>query len=191
MWLLDMLSHKFQSHQINTTEPDPEIVKLLKTHPLFTELQAFKAVRIDNIDISDPIKKKMCICYFTIFYEQVELVVLDIVEDYPKYVGDAALISHRLAYSINNLREIALSNAIPKIFLDKYTPRIVNNIDILTNIITEVCQTKIYSDSKDEICAILDVTLTFMKFCLDSAEGIINHMNGELHMALEGSVFDV
>lgn len=173
-----------------TDVPNQDVVAKLKYHPIFQEFKLIDNVKIDSLNISDPLKYKMAVCYLKMLYGNIEKCVCEMVEKYPEYCVDPSLIGDMLLGSVTKTRNDAVGGGIPSVFLNKYNPRTFNNINILTNIITEVHQRRMHSGMYDEMCSVLDVLLVYMRTSLESVEGLINAMNGELHLALVGSVFD-
>lgn len=190
MNFLKLLFKKDKDDVWTNDAPNQDVVTKLKYHPIFQEFRSFDNVKIDSLNISDPLKYKMAVYYLKMLYGNMEKCVCEMVEKYPEYCVDPSLIGDALLGSVTKTRNDAVGEGIPSVFLNKYNPRTFSNINILTNIITEVHQRRMYSTMYDEMCSVLDVSLVYMRTSLESVEGLINAMNGELHLALVGSVFD-
>ena len=63
-------------------------------------------------------------------------------------------------------------------------------MSITINTVIEIHQNQLYNSLEEEMSAYLDIVLMSMRMTLETLEDLINSMNGELHHALVGSVFD-
>ena len=83
-----------------------------------------------------------------------------------------------------------MGTGVPPLFMDQYEPSTYSVISIIINVIIEIHRYRMYTTTYDEVCSILDICLIYIRINIDLAENLINEMNGELHHALVGSVFD-
>lgn len=163
----------------------------LYTHPIFTEFTIIETIRLDGLQISDPIKKRMSLEYLKILFNEIDLMVCDMVDRYPEPLNNSAQFASKVYEAVKNVRSRALEAGVVPIFIEKYGPRSFETLSTLTNIIIEVHQHRIFRDNYGAMCEILTVMLAYLRISIDQVEGIVSGMNGELSRALEGSVFDI
>lgn len=169
---------------------DERAIKKLENHPIFQEFQSFSTVQIDSLAIKDPLKKRMAVCYLKLLYADLEVGMRDIIRNYQSYCDTPSKIGEVLRESVVRTREKAIGCGVPQIFMYNYEPKTFSIISIIINVVIEVHRNNMYSSTYDELCSILDICLVYMRIGIDSAENLINDMNGELRHALVGSIFD-
>ena len=169
---------------------DERTIKRLANHPLFQEFQSLDTVQIDSLAIKDPLKKKMAVTYLKLLYHHLEKAANEIVADYVAYCEHPSRIGERLRNCVSETRSQAIVSGVPTVFMDQYEPSTYSVISVIINAIIEIHRNKMYTTIYDEICSVLDICLIYIRIELDLAENLINEMNGELHHALVGSIFD-
>lgn len=174
----------------NSDGLDERTIKRLANHPLFQEFQSLDTVQIDSLAIKDPLKKKMAVTYLKLLYHQLEKAANEIVADYVAYCEHPSRIGERLRSCVSETRSQAIVSGVPTVFMDQYEPSTYSVISVIINAIIEIHRNKMYTTTYDEICSVLDICLIYIRIELDLAENLINEMNGELHHALVGSIFD-
>lgn len=174
----------------NSDGLDERTIKRLANHPLFQEFQSLDTVQIDSLAIKDPLKKKMAVTYLKLLYHQLEKAANEIVADYVAYCEHPSRIGERLRSCVSETRSQAIVSGVPTVFMDQYEPSTYSVISVIINAIIEIHRNKMYTTIYDEICSVLDICLIYIRIELDLAENLINEMNGELHHALVGSIFD-
>lgn len=172
----------------NRTEEEEK--EILRSHPLFVEIQSTDIIKLEQISVSDLIKKRMTIFYMKLLFKELQIVANTIVDNYGSTRTNITQITDLLYNSVTTIRDDAVAGGVPPIFIEKFSPRLMNNVSIVTTSIMDVHNISQYTDVFSETLAILDVILLYTRFTLDALGGIVEHMNGELHHALEGSVFD-
>lgn len=188
--MFPFFGHKTKDDWSNSGPMDEEELKRLMNHPIFQEFQSLDTVKIDSLAIKDPLKKKMATTYLKILYRHLEVAAHDIVGDYADYCDHPSRIGERLRNSVSDTRSDAIGAGVPSLFMDQYEPSTYSVISIIINVIIEIHRYRMYSTTYDEVCSILDICLIYIRIEIDLAENLINEMNGELHHALVGSVFD-
>lgn len=174
----------------NSDGLDERTIKRLANHSLFQEFQSLDTVQIDSLAIKDPLKKKMAVTYLKLLYHQLEKAANEIVADYVAYCEHPSRIGERLRSCVSETRSQAIVSGVPTVFMDQYEPSTYSVISVIINAIIEIHRNKMYTTIYDEICSVLDICLIYIRIELDLAENLINEMNGELHHALVGSIFD-
>ena len=188
--MFPFFGRKNKDDQSNSGSMDEQELKRLSNHPSFQEFQSLDTVKIDSLAIKDPLKKKMATAYLKILYRHLEAAANDIVGDYVEYCEHPSRIGERLRNSVSDTRVEAIGTGVPPLFMDQYEPSTYSVISIIINVIIEIHRYRMYTTTYDEVCSILDICLIYIRINIDLAENLINEMNGELHHALVGSVFD-
>lgn len=192
MSFLTQLVKSFKSTTNKTSEvtTDADTIQHLLNHPIFQEFQVFNTVKIDTIAIADPLKRRMARAYLKILYGRMDNAMRDVVKDYVAYCGNPVGIGTKLRDSISDAKKTALNIGVPSLFIDQYEPKAFSTVSITINTVIEIHQNQLYSSLEEEMSAYLDIVLMSMRMTLETLEDLINSMNGELHHALVGSVFD-
>lgn len=162
----------------------------LLTHPIFTEFTIIETIRLDGLQIADPIKKRMAIAYLKILFNEINSMVRTMVENYPEPLHNSAQFASNVYHTIREVKAKALEEGVVPTFIEKYGPRTFETLSTLTNIIIEVHQHRIFRDNYGAMCEILTIMLAYLRISIDQVEGIVSSMNGELSQSLKGSVFD-
>ena len=192
MSFLDQLVKWLHLRTDKTSElvTDADTVHHLTGHPIFQEFQVFNTVKIDTIAIADPLKRRMARSYLKILYGHMDSAMRDVVNDYVTYCGNPVKIGTKLRDAISSTRTASLNIGVPALFIDQYEPKAFSTVSITVNTIIEIHQSQLYNSPEEEMSAYLDIVLVTMRMTLETLEDLINGMNGELHHALVGSVFD-
>lgn len=192
MSFLTQLVKSFKPNTNKTSEvaTDADTIQHLLNHPIFQEFQVFNTVKIDTIAIADPLKRRMARAYLKILYGHMDNAMRDVVKDYVAYCGNPVGIGTKLRDSISDAKKTALNIGVPSLFIDQYEPKAFSTVSITINAVIEIHQNQLYNSLEEEMSAYLDIVLMSMRMTLETLEDLINSMNGELHHALVGSVFD-
>ena len=192
MSFLTQLVKSFKSTTNKTSEvtTDADTIQHLLNHPIFQEFQVFNTVKIDTIAIADPLKRRMARAYLKILHGHMDNAMRDVVKDYVAYCSNPVGIGTKLRDSISDAKKTALNIGVPSLFIDQYEPKAFSTVSITINTVIEIHQNQLYNSLEEEMSAYLDIVLMSMRMTLETLEDLINGMNGELHHALVGSVFD-
>lgn len=172
------------------TKDKEEIIKKLYTHPLLEELRDWGSYRSKVLNIIDPIKRKMAEYYLGLFFSKLRDMVSTAIDNYEVYLDDTTLLNNLIIDTIDNVRVIAMSNEVPPIFLDKFTNYLYGQEKILASVYRDLDKFKYQDSVLDRAIFRLDIGFMLIKCITAEIESVINNMNGELHAALEGSVFE-
>lgn len=183
-WFNDNHPKKYKEKSYEDFQKD-----LLK-HPIFNELETWEEIKVHNLDIDDMAKKRMADCYLSILFEEISKTLTNIVKNYEHYTENTSEIFSDLVNTTIVVRRIAASKGVPNIFLVKFTDRLYKDIQVITNTINELKQTNMYETPNDRMISFLDVGLMYIRLSVITLEDTINGMNGKLHAALSGSIFD-
>lgn len=183
-------SFKPNTNKTNEVATDADTIQHLLNHPIFQEFQVFNTVKIDTIAIADPLKRRMARAYLKILYGHMDNAMRDVVNDYVTYCSNPVGIGTKLRDSISDAKKTALNIGVPSLFIDQYEPKAFSTVSITINTVIEIHQSQLYNSLEEEMSAYLDIVLMSMRMTLETLEDLINSMNGELHHALVGSVFD-
>lgn len=165
----------------------------LSDHPLYKTMDTYRKFKITCLCISNPIKKRMAICYLTIMYNNLSgfLITLSDENRMDLYINDLNLISDGMVSSMNKTEEECLSEGIPQLFLDKMKEFNYRYFDLIMTTLTDIHHSSYYPNNKCVMTSVLDMMLLYVRMMMSNTEVTINNMNGELQAALKGSVFDI
>lgn len=167
-----------------------EIVKVLCSHPAIEELRDWSSYRCRVLDIKDPIKKRMAEYFLSLFFGKLRDAILDIVEHYGDYIDDTTLLNNLIIDTINNVKDEAMTNGVPQIFLDKFINYLYKQARILSLSFKDLDKFQYYNGVIEKSAFRLDLGFMLIRCITYEVEEVINNMNGELKSALEGSIFD-
>lgn len=174
----------------NPEMDDEEFVKTLLSHPIFTELREWDEYRIKILDIDDPIKQNMARHYLGLLFGELRETVKKMVVEHETYLDDTIALNNLLTDTINNVSRTALADGVPEIFLDKFTNYLYTQTRILDSTYKDLDRFKYYNNQIARATFRLDLEFLTIRNITSEVESVINEMNGVLHNALEGSVFD-
>lgn len=171
---------------------DGNINAKLRGHPIFHELDKYESILSNTVKIDDPLKKKMVSCYLKILCSVANEILEEVVTNHEKYTGGNMNALTMLMYKkYDGIRQIAMSQGVPELFLDKISPRVTEALLTLSDVVTELQHQHRYNNQYDEVFTFMDVYLLQIRNNYNTITGIVNNMNGELHRSLEGSPFDL
>lgn len=193
--LVNMLTHNRNRADVTpksktADKAEDDVVAKLRDHPIFHELTKYRSVFIDTLTIADPLKKRMAACYLRIIFDVVEEILNDVVTNYKEYSKHITTLTSSMYQKYSRVESQARAQGVPEIFISKITPRIIENLLTLTGVVDDIHLQHRYNSEYDEILSFMDVYLLQLRYTYNAVGGIINGMNGELHRALEGSIFD-
>jgi hypothetical protein len=174
----------------NTGMTDEEFVAILMNHPIFAELREWEEYRVRVLDITDPIKRNMARFYLGLFFNKFKCAVETSVKEHHKYLDDTVALNNLIIETINDVRESALAGGVPEIFLDKFTNYLYTQTKIFDSTCKDLDRFEYYNNPLARATFRLDLEFMTIRNITSEIESVINDMNGQLHMALEGSVFD-
>lgn len=169
---------------------EEEFVKTLLTHPIFTELREWSEYRSKVLAIQDPIKRNMAKYYVELFFSSFREAVRKMVIEHDVYLEDTIALNNLIIDTIDDVRKNALAGGVPEVFLDKFTHYLYAQTKILDSTYRDLDNFKYYNTPIAKASFRLDLEFLTIRNITSEVESVINSMNGELHMALEGSVFD-
>lgn len=166
------------------------IISALSGHPLLEELREWGTYRSKVLAIQDPTKRKMAEYYLGLFFSNLRDMVSLAIENYDLYLDDTTLLNNLIIDTINDVRDIAMSNGVPPIFLDKFTNYLYTQEKILASTYKDLDKFEYYDGTIERAAFRLDIGLMLTRCVTSEVESVINNMNGELRAALEGSIFE-
>lgn len=174
------------------TPKKEESMDLILRHPCFTELSMWKNTRLNHLDIKDDAKREMTKEYIRIIQSVCEnrmekLKSLSFDEAYNMFTTD--IISNTVTSIANEVHRISSINEIPYIFLDKAEGIIFRHMEEMEEVIMDVQLFGIWEHDIDKILATLDIVYAYIRMMGVEIPLLVNSMNGELKMALEGSKY--
>lgn len=160
--------------------------KKLEKHHFFTSISYWINIEINNLPIENLSKKKV-ICLFlktkyNIFSKNIKRFI-------NSTNNNCEEIENILIKSFKECEDIARSEGIPDIFIDKFRVWDYEHTKILIDSIESIINSKFYSTFEEKIAAILDIMIFSFRLTLVDAEKTINELNGDLEKALEGTIF--
>jgi hypothetical protein len=169
---------------------DEEFVAILRNHPIFSELREWEEYRIKVLEISDPIKRNMAKFYLGLFFSKFKEAMETIVQQHRTYLDDTVALNKLIIETINDVRDYASSVGVPEVFLDKFTNYLYTQTKIFDSTCKDLDRFEYYNNPLARATFRLDLQFLTIRNITSELESVINDMNGELHTALEGSVFD-
>lgn len=169
---------------------EEEFVKRLMAHPIFTELREWSEYRTKVLMIEEPLKKKMAKYYLELLFSSVREAIEKTVVEHDKYLTDTITLNNLLIDTISEVHKKAAAYGVPEIFLDKITHYLYSQTKILNSTYKDLDGFEYYNTAISKASFRLDLELLTIRNVTFEIESVINEMNGHLHMALEGSVFD-
>lgn len=167
-----------------------EVIRILMEHPLLEELRAWSTFKSKAMKITDHAKYNMSKYYMGLLFSDLRETTVHCINHYDKYGDNSVDINNLITDSITRVKEIASDNGVPAIFLDKISNYLYKQTKILMSTYADVY---IYEQRNSPITISttkLDTGLLLVRCIASQIEDVINNMNGELHAALMGSVFD-
>ena len=170
---------------------DEEFVKTLLKHPIFIELREWSEYRTKILAIEDKIKRNMAKYYLEIFFGKLQEAIKKVVVEHDTYLNDTVALNNLLIETINEVQKTALAGGVPEIFLNKFTNYLYTQTKILDSTYRDLDRFDYYNTIIARATVRLDLEFLTIRNITSEVESIINEMNGELRLALEGSIFDV
>lgn len=172
------------------TKEHNKTVTFLMSHPLVKELLEWKTFRVRILDIDDVLKRKMAEYYLTVLFSKIYDVAIAGINEYEHFLTGNIDINSILIDALDQTRSEALNGGVPTIFLDQITTWLYEQVKILTITYHDLDYYSVYNSDIERGAFRLDLALLTIRWVTKSIEAVINNMNGELHTALQGSVFD-
>lgn len=166
-------------------------VATLEKHPIMLELKEWKEYRIRILNISDNMKRKMASYYLELLFGGLYDAIHKTIVEHDTYLDDTVALNNLLISTITSVSETAYANGVPKIFLDKFTTYLFAQNKILDSTYKDLDRYEYYNNPIKRAAFRLDLGFLTIRSITSEVENVINEMNGELHAALEGSLFDV
>ena len=167
-----------------------EGVKVLLSHPAIEELRDWSEYRCRVLDINDQVKKRMAECYLSTLFKKVRELIIYVINHYEDFTDDTTKLNNLIIDAINDVKSESVSNGVPPIFLDRFTNYLYKQARILSLSFKDLDKFQYYKNPITKATFRLDLGFMLIRCVTCELEDLINGMNGELHSALEGSVFD-
>ena len=178
------------NEQSNDELNDDQITELLLRHPIFTELREWHEYRTKVLSIDDNIKRNMAKYYLELLFDNLREAMKKIVSEHDKYLNDSIAFNNLIIDTINQVRQISVQHGVPEIFLNKFTNYLYTQTKILDSTYRDLDKFEFYRTKIARATVRLDLEFLTIRNITSEVEMVINDMNGELHLALEGSLFD-
>lgn len=180
-------------HRIGTEKQIDEAtwVATLEKHPLMVELKEWKEYRIKVLAIDDSMKRKMASYYLELMFGELYDAIYKFIVEHDTYLDDTVALNNLLISTITNVGMTAHANGVPEIFLDKFTNYLYAQNKVLDSTYKDLDRYEYYNNPLKRASFRLDLGFLMIRSITSEVETVINEMNGELHAALEGSLFDV
>lgn len=169
---------------------EEEFINVLLAHPIFIELRDWEEFRIKVLTIEDQMKRNMARHYLGLLFTKLREAVVKMVNEHDTYLSDTIALNNLLIDTINDVRQAALVDGVPEIFLDKFTNYLYQQMKILDSTYKDLDRFEYYNTPIARATFRLDLEFLTIRNITSEVESVINEMNGQLHNALEGSVFD-
>lgn len=169
---------------------DDQITELLLRHPIFTELREWYEYRVKVLAINDSVKRNMAKYYLELLFDNLKDVMKKIVYEHDKYLDDSIAFNNLIIDTINQVRQISVQHGVPEIFLNKFTNYLYTQTKILDSTYRDLDKFEFYRTKIARATVRLDLEFLTIRNITSEVEMVINDMNGELRLALEGSLFD-
>jgi len=176
--------------QTNDNIDNNQFTELLMRHPIFVELREWHEYRTKVLSIDDNIKRNMAKYYLELLFDNLREVMKKIVSEHDKYLDDTIAFNNLIIDTINNVRQTSAQHGVPEIFLDKFTNYLYTQTKILDSTYRDLDKFEFYRTKIARATFRLDLEFLTIRNITSEVESVINDMNGELHLALEGSLFD-
>jgi len=167
-----------------------DFIKILMKHPIFTELREWSEYRTKILAIEDRIKRNMAKYYLEIFFGKLQDAIKKVVIEHDTYLNDTVALNNLLIETINDVQQTALAGGVPEVFLDKFTNYLYTQTKILDSTYRDLDRFDYYNTNIARATVRLDLEFLTIRNITSEVETVINGMNGELRLALEGSIFD-
>lgn len=167
-----------------------EVIRTLMRHPLLEELRAWSTFKCKTMKIQDQMKYNMSKYYTGLLFTDLREMTVHCIANYEQYSDSTVDINNLLMDSISRVKDTALNNGVPTIFLDKISEYLYRQSTILTDTYADVHRYDELNTLTEIKTTKLDIGLLLVRCIASQIEDVINNMNGELHAALIGSVFD-
>lgn len=185
----------YQEHQhhigVEKKNDDATWVAILEKHPIMLELNEWREYRIKILNISDNMKRKMASYYLELLFGGLYDAIHQAIVEHDTYLDNTVALNTLLINTITGVSETAYANGVPKIFLDKFTSYLFTQNKILDSTYKDLDRYEYYINPLKRAAFRLDLGFLTIRGITSEVESVINEMNGELHAALEGSLFDV
>lgn len=170
--------------------PRDEIIRVLMQHPLLEELRAWMTFKSKTMNIEDVAKCNMTRYYMGLLFSKCYDMTIYCINHFEQYSADNTDINNLLMDTIGSVRDIATDNGVPALFLDKISNYLYRQTKLLTTTYADINRYETRTGDTSINASKLDIGLLLVRCIASQVEAVINDMNGDLHAALKGSVFD-
>lgn len=186
------IGYQEHQHHIGTEKKIDEAtwVAILEKHPIMMELNEWKEYRIRILNISDNMKRNMASYYLELLFNGLYDAIHRAIVEHETYLDNTVALNTLIISTITSVSETAYANGVPKIFLDKFTSYLFTQTKILDSTYKDLDRYEFYNNPLKRAAFRLDLGFLTLRNITSEVESVINEMNGELHAALEGSLFD-
>lgn len=188
--LMTKILNKFKSTKVTRTDTQSkDINELLLQHPVYNQIEIWVLLKSGNLNILSQ-KKKLCtIAYMKILFDELNILLHDLANNSDKYI-DSNVLTSNIISMLNKVRETALSDSIPEIFIDKINIFNYKYFQMVIDTAIEIYNSDFHPGTIEKLASVLDIMLFYIRVLTDNIEATVNGLNGELESALTGSVFD-
>ena len=160
----------------------------LKKHQFFLLMHYWINVEIDNLPITNELKKRVVIKFLKIKFSIFEKNFLNFIANIN--TTDDPDLEKIFLDSIMECEETAIHKYIPELFIEKFRQWHSSHISITFEAIRSINESTFYDSSYEKVAATLDILLFTFRLTIVDAEKTINELNGELEKVLKGTIFD-
>lgn len=160
----------------------------LQDHSFFTIIQKYIQIEIQNLPITNVLKKRVVTEFMIIQFTAIEQLASSLIEEKTKF--DKNKIEGRVLRTFTNIDNKALGKGVPSIFIEKYRGWNIRRIEMVIDVIRSIAESRFYMTDFDKLNAILDTLVLYVRLTIVDAESTIDELNGELERELKGTRFD-
>lgn len=161
----------------------------LTEHIFFTNINKMLAYDINNLPITNVLKKRVVSCFLKILFTKLHSVTLNLCNNLDK--EPLKDISSLYVKAINDAENEAIREGVPEIFIEKFRSWDTKHIQAIINSMNQITSSRFHRTDYERMKAILDILNAITQLQLLDIEQTIDSLNGELERAIKGTKFDV
>lgn len=165
-------------------------MKECMNHQFFKNMNYWRKIQINSLEIESPAKKKVMILFLNIKFDTFEKVMCKFVNS-SDCLNNLFEIEGIVIDAIKEYEAEARRHGVPEVFLTKFNEWHKDTIDDTVNLLRTILESGSHTDNFSKLIAILDILTFAFRKTIIHAEQTLNGLNGHLEAALKGTQFDV